>query len=121
MELMLTDLLLAALTVVVTTLTAAFLKWIKGAKEIREKREADERNMLENAKMLPHMAEGVKSLLRAELVSMHRRYVKDTGKISLSAKEYVQRTYDSYRALGGNDIGQQLYEDMMELPIDNGN
>lgn len=63
------------------------------------------------------MRAGVRSLLRSELVRAHRDYCERKGCMSLEDKEYVQRTYDSYRDLGGNDIGHSLYIDLMQLPI----
>lgn len=61
------------------------------------------------------IAKGVRSLLRAELIHEHRKWVPKNG-ITLDAKEYVQRTYDAYHNLGGNDVGTAMYEELMGLP-----
>ena len=63
------------------------------------------------------MRDGVCSLLRSELVSAHRDYCEKQGHMSLEDKEYVQRTYDAYAGLGGNDVGHRLYCELMALPI----
>ena len=63
------------------------------------------------------MRDGVCSLLRSELVSAHRNYCEKQGCMSLEDKEYVQRTYDAYAGLGGNDVGHRLYCELMALPI----
>lgn len=59
---------------------------------------------------------GVRSLLRSEIVSAHRDYVERQGYMSLEQREYVQRTYEAYAGLGGNDVGHRLYSELMELP-----
>ena len=63
------------------------------------------------------MRDGVCSLLRSELVSAHRDYCEKQGYMSLEDKEYVQRTYDAYARLGGNDVGHRLYSELMALTI----
>jgi hypothetical protein len=63
------------------------------------------------------MTSGVRSIIRAELVRAHREWVEEKGYITLEAREYVQRTYESYHALGGNGVGTTLYNDLMALPI----
>ena len=63
------------------------------------------------------MTSGVRSILRVELVRAHREWVEEKGYITLEAREYVQRTYESYHALGGNGVGTTLYNDLMALPI----
>lgn len=60
---------------------------------------------------------GIRSILRNELVSMHRCLVERQGWCTLEDKEYAERTYEPYHELGGNGTGTRLFKDIMELPI----
>jgi len=60
------------------------------------------------------LADGVRSLLRCELVRAHEIYVVDGEPMGVESLEYVQRTYDSYHRLGGNDVGTHLYRQIIE-------
>lgn len=65
--------------------------------------------------------DGIRTLLRNELVRLHRDLVEAQGWCTLEDKEYAERTYIAYHKLGGNGTGTVLYEDIMALPIkDNG-
>lgn len=65
--------------------------------------------------------DGIRTLLRNELVRLHRDLVEAQGRCTLEDKEYAERTYIAYHELGGNGTGTVLYEDIMALPIkDNG-
>lgn len=65
--------------------------------------------------------DGIRALLRNELVRLHRDLVEAQGWCTLEDKEYAERTYIAYHELGGNGTGTVLYEDIMALPIkDNG-
>lgn len=61
--------------------------------------------------------DGIRTLLRNELIAKHRELVEDRGWCALEDKEYVERTYQSYHELGGNGTGTVLYEDIMALSI----
>lgn len=56
-----------------------------------------------------------RSLLRAEIIRMHRKGVASNS-ATLEDKEYMDRTYDSYHKLGGNGIGTNLHDEYMALP-----
>ena len=65
--------------------------------------------------------DGIRTLLRNELVRLHRDLVEAQGWCTLEDQEYAERTYIAYHELGGNGTGTVLYEDIMALPIkDNG-
>lgn len=68
-----------------------------------------------NSKRTQALEEGVKSLLRNNLIDSHDRYTS-RGYCPIYAKESVRHCYDSYHALGGNGVVTKLYEDIMELP-----
>lgn len=61
--------------------------------------------------------DGIRSILRNELVRLHRELVEGQGWCTLEDKEYAERTYQAYHELGGNGTGTVLYEDIMALPI----
>ena len=94
---------------VVPTLTGAALGFM--GERIRagraRKSESDrERDALRDATVL---------LLKRELVRLHEMYVVDGEPLDVPARERVQKTYAAYRALGGNELGTQMYEEMTSL------
>lgn len=110
---------------IVASLTTLFLTRRINAREDererqrREEREQDERRRaeerLEEERWRDAVTSGLRSILRSELVSEHRRRTRD-GFCPMESKEYVERTYESYHALGGNGIGTQLFKELMALP-----
>lgn len=79
-----------------------------GTKSKQEKRRrcqaAETEEAIKNAVIL---------LLRNEIVRMHEFYVVDGNPIDLLAREKVQKVHDTYVALGGNDVGTQLFEEVV--------
>lgn len=71
--------------------------------------------IMENRTWREAMTAGMRSLLRAEIISEHRRWTK-VGSCTLETKEYLTRCHAAYRGVGGNDIGDALYEEVMKLP-----
>ena len=63
------------------------------------------------------LRDGMTSLLRAELVRAYESVVVQGRPADMDMVEFVRRTYDSYHALGGNDIGTRLYEEVMEASV----
>lgn len=61
------------------------------------------------------MEEGLQSLLRAEIIRAHDKYMGQ-GYCPVYAKEALKRAYQAYHTLGGNDVATKLYEDVMKLP-----
>lgn len=61
--------------------------------------------------------DGIRTILRNELIVLHLRLVETQGWCTLEDKEYAERTYQAYHELGGNGTGTVLYEDIMALPI----
>ncbi len=60
---------------------------------------------------------GLQSLLRAEIIRQYEKY-DEKQYCPLYAKEALKREYDSYHALGGNDIATSLFNKTMSLPND---
>ena len=59
-----------------------------------------------------------RALLRNEIVKAHREWVEKKGFITLEALEYLGKIHDAYNAVGGNDSGDKMWEDIKRLPID---
>jgi hypothetical protein len=79
----------------------------------RVEREAEERR---NAEWQQAMTGGMRSMLRSELLHEYNKWT-DKGFCPMESKEYVERTYLSYHALGGNGIGTSMYDEVMALPM----
>lgn len=63
------------------------------------------------------LEEGLKCLLRAEIIRNHDKYL-DRGYCPIYAKEALKRAYAAYHALRGNDVATQLYNEVMALPTE---
>lgn len=63
------------------------------------------------------LRDGVRSLLRCEIVHAHRMYVLRGEPMGLEDLEYVQRTYQAYHGLGGNGMGTKLWHDIESVKI----
>lgn len=61
--------------------------------------------------------EGVVSLLRQSLVDSYNKWI-ERGYCPIYAKEVCEKVYDNYSALGGNDVGTELYERITKLPTE---
>ena len=84
---------------------------------IREQRKmAKER---ENAKS-DHdkaMEDGMRVLLRQQLIDYHREYVQSGKGCPESIKEQATAVHDAYAAIGGNGLGTQLWREIMEAHV----
>lgn len=61
--------------------------------------------------------EGLRTLLRNELVAAHKEWCQEQGHITLEALEFCEQTYGAYHGLGGNGSGDKLWHDIKTLPI----
>lgn len=61
------------------------------------------------------METGLRTLLRAELLEIHAKYVP-LGYIPLEVMEEADRVYQAYHSLGGNGTGTKIYEELKALP-----
>ena len=61
------------------------------------------------------MREGVKSLLRAEIIRTYERY-NERGYCPIYAREPLTHVYESYHGLDGNGTGTDLYQKTIALP-----
>lgn len=58
--------------------------------------------------------DGMEALLRDRIIGSYNRY-HDKGYCPIYAKESVQRMYDAYHALGGNDVATQLKDKLISM------
>lgn len=61
---------------------------------------------------------GMRVLLRQQLVDYHRLYVASGEPCPVSIKEQATRVYEAYHALGGNGTGTQLWEEIMRAHVE---
>ncbi|MBI0106192.1 hypothetical protein [Bifidobacterium polysaccharolyticum] len=61
------------------------------------------------------METGLRTLLRAELLEIHAKYVP-MDYIPLGVMEEADRVYQAYHSLGGNGAGTKVYEELKALP-----
>lgn len=61
------------------------------------------------------MEAGLRTLLRAELLELHTKYVVHHEPISVSIQDEADRVYLAYHGLGGNGTGTMMHEQIMSL------
>ena len=63
------------------------------------------------------MEQGMRALLRQQLITYHAEYVASGGPCPVQIKEQATSVYSAYHALGGNGTGTQLYQEIMEQHV----
>ena len=61
---------------------------------------------------------GVRALLRAEIIRLYNKYHDDLGYCPIYVRQSLEDAYKEYHALKGNGVGTKLYEDLMKLPTE---
>ena len=61
------------------------------------------------------MREGVRSLLRAEIIRAYEKYT-ERGSCPIYAREPLTKVYEAYHAMGGNGTGTDFYRKTIALP-----
>mgnify|MGYP003103046760 CR=1 FL=1 len=105
------DIMGPAATWAVTGALSAAVGFLSARLKARRGRDRDERERMES------LCCGVRSLLRCELVRQHREHCVRGEPLTLEDREYVDRTYEAYHALGGNGVGTRLHEELMEMGV----
>ena len=59
-----------------------------------------------------------KLLARFIICNFYRLFRTERGYCPIYAMEVSTRIYEQYHALGGNDVGTELYERLKELPTE---
>lgn len=119
--------ILSVMTGVMTAAVLAFARWTHGLHADRrremsemERRRRDESDALRRIERtttcIPAISNGVRQLLKAELVRSYESFV-ERGWIDTEGREHVENVYRAYHSLAGNGTGTKLYEEIMKLPI----
>lgn len=56
---------------------------------------------------------GLRVLLRAEIIRIHREYVQTNSPIPVEVMDEADDAYSAYNALGGNGTGTKMHDDIM--------
>lgn len=64
------------------------------------------------------MEQGMRALMRQELITLHKDYVVDLGYCPVMIKEHAGQVYRAYHALGGNGTCTQLYEEILDCHVE---
>lgn len=64
------------------------------------------------------MEQGMRALMRQELIRLHKDYVVGLGYCPVMIKEHAGQVYRAYHALGGNGTGTQLYEEILDCHVE---
>lgn len=63
------------------------------------------------------IGEGMRALLRAELVRAHREYYEGRKPIPLSVRTHLADVYAAYHDLDGNGSATKMWEDIMKCEV----
>ena len=92
---------LVCLLTLLSLLIKPVREWLLGIKEQR--------------KSTKEQQEGIKCLLRAEIIRDHSHYM-EKGYIPIYAMENVLESYAAYHSLGGNGTITKMVEELKQLP-----
>lgn len=63
------------------------------------------------------MQQGIKAVLRRELVLIHEEHCIKKIPISIDDKDQATDLYAAYHELGGNGTIAKIYQEILELPV----
>lgn len=63
------------------------------------------------------MEQGMRALLRQQLIDYHDQYVVRGRPCPVGIKEQATSVYTAYHGLGGNGTGTHLYEEIMDAHV----
>lgn len=64
------------------------------------------------------MEDGMRALLRQQLINYHREYVASGKPCPVRIKEQATAVHEAYAAIGGNGTGTQLWHEIMEAHVE---
>lgn len=70
-----------------------------------------------NAEHDEAMEQGMRALLRQQLIDYHAEYVASGAACPVRIKEQATSVYNAYHSLGGNGTGTQLYQEILEQHV----
>lgn len=98
------------ISIVISYLIPTFLGGVIGWLTTQVKKAKNAEEMKQTA-----LEEGVRALLKNELVRRYREY-EIKGELSILDKASIEEMYKQYRNLGGNGTVKKLIEELLELP-----
>lgn len=63
------------------------------------------------------MQEGVKTMLRRELIEDYEQYVIRNEPLSIMRMDEIVRCYEAYKTLGGNGTGETMYKAIQGVQV----
>lgn len=60
---------------------------------------------------------GLQCLLRPEIISQYEKW-NERGYCPIYAKEALEKAYNAYHGLGGNDVATTMYKQVIKLPTE---
>ncbi len=103
------------ITSTITCILSIVIGWIAATLKQMRRKKTEEDSADKEWKIA--MGNGMRSILRNDLVKTHREYVVHKGSCPLVVKEITERNYVAYHDLKGNGTAAKLFQDIMELPI----
>ena len=86
-------------------ITAVVIPLLKRVMDLsKEMRDADKRNRAFEM-----------SMQREEIIHAFQRHVEDGKPITIEEMEHLDKCYDAYKANGGNDVGDIMYEKVRQF------
>jgi hypothetical protein len=67
------------------------------------------------------LKKGVEALLRQQLISIHRCTVAKGLPVPYDLKQQADSLYEAYHGLGGNGVGTQLHDEIMDAHVEREN
>lgn len=105
------QLVVTALTSVVSIAVGWAMGGVKGAARGRAEQERHERDERDQTRRI------LRTLLFCRLADMHRRYVVDGTPCTPADKQEAEEVYTEYHDLGGNGSGSALYQEIMQAHV----
>lgn len=92
------------LSQIISIVVAAICGWLSAQAHRLKKRDAA-------------LYEGMKAVLRRELVDDYENYVVDSSQLSLERKREIDECFAAYTALGGNGTAAQMYDRLKRVEV----
>lgn len=99
----------------IPVVTSAMMGWM--ASSIKSMRRSARARSDEFEREHHMLLDGVKSMMRAELYSIHREYVQAGRPVPVDVKEHATSVYHVYSGLGGNGVGTQMWHEILEAHV----
>lgn len=110
---MATEIIVAIISALVTVGNVVFTTFMN---QRTEKKSEETVKELKQDSRIELLEKGVQSLLRAEIIRSHEKYVRK-GFCPVQARDALTHAYEAYHQLGGNGTMTTLQNQIMALPL----